>query len=232
MTLWTELARASNAAGDEIILRTRNELFEIRYNGLELMSNLSHQSEDILAKRSLRLHGAPARRIFIGGLGMGFTLRTALRHLEPDAEIVVCELIPEIVEWNRTHLGHLADHPLRDPRVKVRIGDAMELLGKEREPFDVILMDTDNGPDFTVRTPNEAIYQSAGIGQIKQALKPAGIGAFWSATSSPAFEQELNKAAWHWRRDEVSLISGRVDAFHYIYFASQSAAKVGFLQAG
>ncbi len=50
MSIWTELARASNNAGDEILLRRRNDIYEIRYNGIELMSNINFQSETILAE--------------------------------------------------------------------------------------------------------------------------------------------------------------------------------------
>ena len=57
MTIWAELARAGNHAGDEILLRKRDHIYEIRYNGLELMSNVNFQSETVLAERSLRLHG-------------------------------------------------------------------------------------------------------------------------------------------------------------------------------
>jgi len=32
MTIWTTLARAGTASGDDIILRQRGEIFEIRYN--------------------------------------------------------------------------------------------------------------------------------------------------------------------------------------------------------
>lgn len=41
----------------------------------------------------------------IGGLGMGFTLASALQHLGPDAEVAVAELVPGVVEWNRGPLG-------------------------------------------------------------------------------------------------------------------------------
>lgn len=232
MTLWAELARASNAAGDEIILRRREEIYEIRYNGLELMSNINHHSEDILAERSVRLYGQSAKKVLIGGLGMGFTLKATLSHLDADAEVVVCELVPEIVEWNRNQFGHLADHPLRDPRVTIRIGDVMDALQDERGTCDIILMDTDNGPDFTVRSLNEAIYESPGIETVKRALAPDGIASFWSATRSAKFERELNNASWYWRRDKVSLIGGRSDAVHYVYFACENASKVGFLKAG
>jgi len=232
VTLWAELARAGNDAGDEIMLRRRGDIYEIRYNGLELMSNRNHASEDILANRSIALMGHAARRVFIGGLGMGFTLRTTLDHLGADAEIVVCELVPEIVEWNRTCLGHLAGDPLRDPRVKVRVGDVMDVIRREAASYDVILMDTDNGPDFTVRASNGGIYERAGLEAVRQALRPGGVASFWSATRSPAFERRLDDVALKWWRDEVPLIPGRSDAIHYIYFATDSIAEIDLKRTG
>ncbi|MGI6852514.1 hypothetical protein [Mesorhizobium sp. 1B3] len=219
MTIWAELARASNRAGDEIILRTRGDIYEIRYNGWELMSNFNHQSEAILAERSLRLLGRSARKVLIGGLGMGFTLRAALMYLESDAEVTVCELVPEIVDWHRDHIGHLAEHPLDDPRVEIRIGDVMDILRERHEAYDVIVMDTDNGPDVTVRSSNDEIYGNQGLKAVEQSLKPSGIAGFWSATVSPTFEKSLDALKWAWRRDDVLLDGGRADAFHHIYFA-------------
>ena len=226
MNIWIELGRANAAAGDEIILRRKKELYEIRYNGMELMCNSSHRSEDILAEKALRLLGRPAGRILIGGLGLGFTLRMALNYLDDEAEVVVSEIIPEIVDWNRRYLGHLADHPLNDPRVEIRVEDVMETLRNEPGIFDIVLMDTDNGPDHTVRTPNGVIYEDQGLAVVRQSLNPDGIAAFWSATVSPEFEKRLNAGQWNWRCDTVSLIGGRVDAFHYIYLASGHAANL------
>ena len=36
---------------------------------------------------------------------MGFTLAAALKAVGPGAEVVVAELVPEVVEWNRTLIG-------------------------------------------------------------------------------------------------------------------------------
>ena len=226
MTLWAHLARASNAAGDEIILRRRDDVYEIRYNGLELMSNVNHSSEILLAERTLRLPGHRPGKVLVGGLGMGFTLRACLDQLDDDAEVVVCELVAEVVVWNRTQFGHLAGHPMRDPRVSLRMGDVMETLRQQCGTYDTILMDTDNGPDFTVRPSNEAIYRSSGIETVKRALTEGGVVAFWSATLSPAFERELDRVNWHWRRDEVTLEGERNGAFHAIYLASTDAGKL------
>ncbi len=218
MTLWIELARAGTASGDDIILRRKADIYEIRFNGLELMSSFNHQSETVLAERSLRLHGDTARHVLIGGLGMGFTLRTALDYLPPDARVTVCELVPEIVQWNEDHIGHLAEHPLRDPRVRVVVDDVLNVLGRSGEGYDVILMDTDNGPDFTVRDTNSAIYEDRGLESVLRSLAPGGIASFWSATASEEFEARLDRMPWCWQRHDVSLIGGRADAFHHIYF--------------
>lgn len=226
MTVWAELARASNSAGDEIILRNKGELYEIRFNGMELMSNVNHRSERLLAERTLGLLGRPARKVLIGGLGLGFTLRAALDHLDDEAEVTVCEIIPEIVDWNRAHLGHLVDHPLNDPRVEVRADDVMKTLRDGLGEYDVVLMDTDNGPDFLVRETNGDIYAECGIRAVEQALTPAGIAAFWSATISPEFEKRLSALPWKWRRDDICLIGGRSDAYHHIYLASRGEANL------
>lgn len=222
MPLWTELARVCNAAGDEILLRRKGDIHEIRFNGLELMSNINHRSETVLAERSLRLLGRPVRRVLIGGLGMGFTLRATLDWIDENAEVTVCELVPEIVDWNREHIGHLAGHPLRDRRVDLRVVDIQHFLKRQDKGYDVILMDTDNGPDFTVRETNDAIYSDDGLKSVHRILSPGGIAAFWSATVSADFEERLCALPWRWRRDDVCLIGGRADAFHHIYFAGNS----------
>ena len=225
MTLWTEIARADTTAGDDIILRRRDDIYEIRFNGIELMSSLNCQSETVLAERSARLHGAAARRVLIGGLGMGFTLRTALDWIEPAAQVTVCELVPEIVQWNRRHIGHLAGHPLRDPRVDIRVEDVQHVLAQQHAAYDIILMDTDNGPDFTVRETNGPIYANSGLNAVWRSLRPGGIAAFWSATISEEFEDRLGTLPWQWRRDDICLVGGRADAFHHIYFAGDMLEK-------
>lgn len=227
MTSWTILARAGTASGDDIILRQRGDVFEICYNGIQLMSNLNHQSEDQLALRSLRRMNFAARRILIGGLGLGFTLRAVLDLAAPEAQVTVCELIPEVVAWNRGPLAHLANSPLDDPRTRVLVGDVQTHLAQGRTDYDLILLDTDNGPDFLVRPGNTALYQDCGLGTVARSLGPAGVAAFWSATASPEFERRLSAQPWFWLRDDIPLVPGRVDAMHHIYSCSFSAAALG-----
>lgn len=224
MTSWTELARTATGAGDEILWRRRGTIHEIRFNGIELMSSLTWESEAVLAEHGLRRHGRGAGRVLIGGLGMGFTLRAVLDRLEADARVTVCELIPAIADWNRGDLGGLAGHPLRDPRVDLRLMDVMDLLAASPGSFDLILMDTDNGPDFTVRADNARLYAPTGLEAVRHALRPGGLAAFWSADISAPFEARLDEAGWQWQREDVRLADGRPGACHHIYFGHRPPA--------
>ena len=89
-------------------------------NGKSLMSSRMHGSEQALAALAFRRMRAPGACVLVGGLGMGFTLRAALDLLPGDATVVVAELVPAVVEWNRGPLGSLAGNPLRDTRVQRR----------------------------------------------------------------------------------------------------------------
>src|SRR5690606_26784961 len=100
-----------------------------------------------------------------------------------EAQVTVCELIPEVVAWNRGPLAHLANSPLDDPRTRVLVGDVQTHLAQGRTDYDLILLDTDNGPDFLVRPGNTALYQDCGLGSVARSLGPAGVAAFWSATA-------------------------------------------------
>ncbi len=129
-------------------------------SGKPLMSSRMHGSEEALAAfgcaRGARRATEPC--VLVGGLGMGFTLRATLDVLPPDATVVVAELVPAVVEWNRGPLGPLAGHPLKDRRVQVEIGDVAATLGASARRFDAVLLDVDNGPAAFTATHNTRLY--------------------------------------------------------------------------
>src|SRR4051794_17106150 len=138
--------------GGELKLYRRGDELSIRADGNELMNSRAHASEEALARLGCAPIGARRKvRVLVGGLGMGFTLAETLRQLRKDAEVVVAELVPAVVRWNREFLGHLAGAPLEDPRVRVHVGDVAELLRSTRDHFDAILLDVDNGPEGFTR---------------------------------------------------------------------------------
>lgn len=185
--------------GGELRLSRRNDEFSIKIAGKtgELMNTRLHGSEDALAELACsRIADLPQPRVLIGGLGMGFTLAAALKALGSDAEVVVAELVPEVVEWNRGPLGDASGQPLSDPRTRVHLGDVGRILKREKEAFEAIMLDVDNGPEGLTRKENDWIYSPAGLAAAQEALRPGGVLAIWSAGSDPAFTERLRQVGF------------------------------------
>lgn len=160
----------------------------------ELMSTRRHASEDALGRLPCEmLPSADAARVLIGGLGMGFTLAAALAAVGPGSRVVVAELVPEIVEWNRGPLGEHSGHPLSDPRTAVHHGDVAELLRDRARRFDVVALDVDNGPEGFGSPGNDWLYSAEGIGCARDSLRPGGVLAYWSATPDRRFAKRLRE---------------------------------------
>jgi spermidine synthase len=160
-----------------------------------------------------------APSILIGGLGMGYTLRAALDSLGPDARILVSELLPAVVEWNRGTLASLTSRPLDDHRVAVRSGSVVDVLAVHRHGFDAILLDVDNGPDAVLYEPNRFLYSAVGLELIASALATHGVLGVWSADRSPGFEHVLDAAGMTWRRVDVAVGRDGNGPEHTIYLA-------------
>jgi spermidine synthase len=222
---WTEIARAETAAGDELLLRARAGLFEIRCNGWDLMSNRAHASEETMARLALaEIPDCRSPRILIGGLGMGFTLRAALDAAPAAARVEVAELLPEIVGWNAGPLAALAQRPLGDARVKIHVGDVADLMASRRGCCDAILLDTDNGPGAIMVARNARLYAQEGLALARAALAPNGVLALWSADRSHAFEALLAASGLQWRVVETLARSSAGAPEHAIYIARDRKA--------
>ncbi len=195
-----ELLDTAPIPGDsgELGLYKHGEDFVIKVvGGQDLMSTRTHGSADALADiPCVEIAGRKRARVLIGGLGLGFTLATALRHLGPDAEVVVAELVPGVVEWNRGPAGGPSGNPLQDERVSVREVDVAVLLREEVRAFDAILLDVDNGPEGLTQEDNDWLYSRAGLNTTYRALRPGGVLAVWSAGSDPAFTKRLQRAGF------------------------------------
>src|SRR3954447_2665004 len=131
--------------------------YVIMANGRSLMSSRMHGSEEALARFACARITRSDPSVLIGGLGMGFTLRSTLDLLPPGATILVAEFLPAVVQWNRNELGPLAGYPLRDARVRVAVGDVGDTLRGSSARFDAVLLDVDNGPDAFTASSNATL---------------------------------------------------------------------------
>ena len=189
---WELLGEARTPDGNGMTLTRRGNEYMIMADGKDLMSSRMKGSEEALASIGcdrLGEHEAPC--VLVGGLGMGFTLRATLDVLPKEATVLVAELMPAVVEWNRGPLGPLANHPLADRRVQVVVGDIADLLRAARARFDAVLLDVDNGPAAFTQAGNAWLYEDAGVIASREALREGGTLAVWSAWDHRKFELRL-----------------------------------------
>jgi spermidine synthase len=186
------LGQTVTADGTVLKLARRDNEYIIFANGKSLMSSRMHGSEEALATLAChRVRSLEHPCVLIGGLGMGFTLRATLDLLPPDAMVVVAEMVPAVVEWNRGPLGPLAGHPLKDKRVRIEMGDVAVTLRSGPGKFDAVLLDVDNGPTAFTASDNAWLYDDRGIAAARTALKMDGVLAVWSARDDRKFEKRL-----------------------------------------
>ncbi|MGY8719998.1 MAG: spermine/spermidine synthase domain-containing protein [Verrucomicrobiia bacterium] len=167
------LAEARTHEGRRLVLSEQDGAFAISLNGQELMHSRAHASEDLL-----------------GELGV-------LAGLESEAVVDVAELLPAVVDWNRSYLQGLNGTALDDSRVQLHVGDAAKLIQKAKPgTYDAVMLDLDNGPVAMVASSNKNIYSKMGLLGVKRVLKPGGRAIFWSASIDAAFETRLKNAGF------------------------------------
>jgi len=221
MTPYT-LIDSSTEHGTTLHLLQRDEEFTIRVEGEhgELMHSSVHNSEDVLAELACK-HVADREnpRLLVGGLGMGYTLASALLHSGPSTRIAVAELMPAVVRWNRSHIGGIAGHPLHDERVDVIVQDVGKVMRDNKNGFDAIMLDVDNGPDGFTRDDNDNLYGLGGLEVAYESLKPGGILTVWSADTDRLFTQRLMKIGFEVEAKRVNEHTDDLGAIHTIWVA-------------
>jgi spermidine synthase len=166
---------------DEVILRRRDDgAIELRVNGVFVMDDVETSSERLLARHVL---DAGARRVLVGGLGLGFTTRELLA--DPAVErVVVAELHHEIVDRMRDGTIPGADL-LADSRLEVVVDDVRAVVAAQPAgSLDAIVLDVDNGPDFLVHDENAAVYGPDFVQTCARRLRPGGELCVWSMADS------------------------------------------------
>ena len=195
MKPWETLANATAPDGSRFKLQRHDGNYVIHADGCDLMTSYSHGSEDALMSLACPRPRADAC-ILVGGLGMGYTLAATLDLLSPGGSVVVCELVPEVVEWNRGPLGPLAGHPLDDPRTDLVVGDVADVIRNSESRFDAVLLDVDNSMDSFTLAHNSWLYTPEGLATVHHSLRPGGALAIWTAVTKGTFERSLRAAGF------------------------------------
>ncbi len=215
------LGQATIAGSDRVLklFQSKDDCSIVISGRGELMSTRKHASEDALGTLPCQMiTQTHAAAVLIGGLGMGFTLAAALKATGKDAQIVVAELVPEIIEWNKGPLGRYSGYPLDDPRTTVYQGDVCDLLRRSEPHYDIIALDVDNGPEALSSNANEWLYSTEGIGCACQCLKPGGVLAYWSASADIVFTKRLSDCGLQVKEESV-FAHGSKGTKHMIWLA-------------
>ncbi len=184
------LGRADGPRG-EVLLRRRgtgdDAVTELIVNGVFAMDSTDPSSERALGRVPLPLDGS---RVLLGGLGLGYT---ALALLERDVtHLDVVELEPALLAWAERHLTQPLGRVAADPRVRLRVGDVADVLARrDAGPWEAILLDVDNGPDFLIHEHNARLYGPAGLRLAYERLAPGGVFAIWCQGPSPVLRAGL-----------------------------------------
>ncbi len=211
-----EVYERRDGENGELVLRGDGRDFEIISNGVFLMDTRAGESERLLVRAALERVARPAR-VLIGGLGVGFSLAEALRAPAARA-VTVVEREAAVIGWHATHLRACTGGALDDPRVRVEHADLPSWLRDGTGgAYDVVCLDIDNGPEWTVTETNAALYGSAGLDLLAARLRPGGVLAVWSAGAAPAFEARLRERFTGVSARAVAVARGEPDV---VYLAS------------
>ena len=204
----TEIIATVVEGGKNVALRKRGDIYEVILGNVVLLSSAALETElefGRLAKVSLTPFREP-RRVLVGGLGFGSTLRGVLEVAAPDAEVLVAEKLHAVVGFVNNEVAHVAAGVLSDPRVTLLEEDVGEVIRRERN-LDAILLDVDNGPEWASFRSNARIYAAEALAEAKRALVPEGIFAVWSGYAKDAFVASLRTAGF--RPEIIALREGK-----------------------
>lgn len=203
MKPYVKLAESKMPDGTTYSLHQHDGKIFLKYNGFDLMSTALTYSEQMLADVgcSALLADSPTRpahpKVLIGGLGLGFTLKRTLELIGSPATVDVAELMPPLIEWNRTHLVEHNGPLLEDPRTSIIQGDLFDIVsGKKPGSYDALLLDIDNTPDDLITAGNSRLYTPAFLQTLRKLITPEGCVAYWLSEPAPKFKKLLSKAGF------------------------------------
>jgi spermidine synthase len=181
----------------EVVLRHRSgtgpDVDELIVNGVFAMDSSETSTERELA--DLALAGQVQRRVLLGGLGLGYTaaqlLAGGVDHLD------VIEIEQCLIEWAYAGVTPTLASVAQHPRVALHAGDISTVLaGLQpglRGPWNAIVLDVDNGPDFLIHGANAGLYTEPSLAAAYGRLASGGTLAIWCQGPAPELFDVLRR---------------------------------------
>jgi spermidine synthase len=178
------LARHQGPRGEVVLRRRTGDVDELIVNGVFAMDSAETFTEQQLAEVSLAGRRRP--RVLVGGLGLGYTAAALLAGGVGRLDVV--EIEECLVEWAHAGLTPTLAAVAADPRVHLHIADVGAVLAGRTGPagpWDAIVLDVDNGPDFLIHEANAVLYAGPGLAAAYARLAPGGALAIWCQGPAP-----------------------------------------------
>jgi spermidine synthase len=135
---------------------------------------------EALVHPPLIAHQNPQKVLVLGG-GEGATIREILRWNCVE-EVTMIDIDGEVVEACKQHLPEMHQNAFDDPRVKLMIADALEVLDTTTETWDIIISDLsdpiESGPSF-------ALFTKEYFTKLQRVLNPGGYVMVQAGPISP-----------------------------------------------
>jgi spermidine synthase len=195
----------------EVLAQPGTIVTEVTLNHEFLMSSLYTDSERALARLALEMHPGDDLQVLVGGLGLGYTAREALRS-DRVARVEVVELLPQVIEWLAGGLVPLSAELRDERRLVVTQGDVYRrLAGPPDDLLDVILIDVDHSPDERLDEESVSFYTRQGLQAARRHLAADGVLAVWSYAESSPFADALREVFEHVRVEPITHDNRMID---------------------
>ena len=202
---------------------------ELIVNGVFAMDSTETFSERALGDIALApTHRDGLVRVLVGGLGLGYTVLQILEAADRQSlEVVVdvVEIEPSLVDWALAGLTTTWARIAGDERVRLHAADIGDVLGGRRRdpvgPWDAILLDVDNGPDFLIHGDNAALYAETGLRAAYAHLADGGTVAVWCQGRSEQLLELLSRIDPSPRENRYAVTRGERQFEYVIYTISR-----------
>jgi spermidine synthase len=224
------VAQHDGPRGEVVLLRRiadGRSVEELIINGAFAMDSSETSTERLLAE--LALPTGSGHRVLIGGLGLGYTV-TAVLAMNVDA-IDVVEIEQSLIDWAYQGVTATLGAVASDPRIRLHAGDIrMVIEGRYARPvgpWDAIVLDVDNGPDFLIHDKNSRLYTDAGLEAAYAQLAPGGTLTIWCQGPAPPLFGALQRIAPSVREHVIDVFRGQRCLKYAIYTLSRPRDSIG-----
>ncbi len=211
----------------EVVLQRRTSaagsVEELIVNGVFAMDSVDTSTERRLADFATR---SVPRRVLVGGLGLGYTAAEILIADPPTGpgsmdRLDVVEIEECLIDWARAGLTPTLAAVAADPRVHLHAADVRAVLAGlsngPQGPWDAIVLDVDNGPDFLIHAANDALYSTASLQTAYAQLAPGGTLAIWCQGPTAELLSTLRRISGQARENHFTVHRGGRDLGYVIY---------------